>query len=232
MVRSVHAQQVALAGQEVGHLGHVVSGPADESLGVVGQGGAVAVTHGEVLGADRRAVRCFPHEGVLRHLRRHTAPNDGVTEPGQTQDLWHLRDVAEHVREVPDVHHAPEGSAPHQAHLQVAHDGLTGGQELVHQDVPGAHAEPPRRSQGTQPPLGLRTDLEVVVDHGHLPVEHEVGVARIVLEERDQRVDQLDERQTEVLVGLVPFPVPVRVRNDDNPTGGHDRQTMTNGRGR
>ena len=85
----------------------------------------------------------------------------------------------------------------------------------------------PGGRQRTQPALGLGTHLEVVVDHRHLPVEHEVGVAGVALEQRDQRVDQLHQGQTKVLVGLVPFPVPVRVRNDGNPAGGHDRQTMT-----
>ena len=42
-----------------------------------------------------------------------------------------------------------------------------------------------------------------------------------------RRVDQLDQRQAEVLVRLVPFPVPMGVRHDGDATGGHDRQTMT-----
>ena len=78
----------------------------------------------------------------------------------------------------------------------------------------------------------LGAHLEVVVDDGHLAVEHEVRVAGVALEQGDQCVDQLDEGEAEVLVGLVPFPIPVRVRNDGNPAGGHDRQTMTCGRER
>ena len=127
----------------------------------------------------------------------------------------------------------PPKAAPRaEAHLQVAHDRLARGEELVHQDVPGPHAHPAGRGQRPQPPLGLGPHLEVVVDHGHLPVEHEVGVAGVALEQGEQRVDQLHQGEAEVLVGLVPFPVPVRVRNDGNPAGGHDRQTMTCGRRR
>ena len=148
----------------------------------------------------------------------------------QSEDLGHLRNVAEHVRQIAHLHDAPEGGAATEAHLEVAHDGLAGGEELVHQDVPGPHADPAGGRQRAEPPLGLGADLEVVVHHGHLPVQHEVGVAGVALEQGEQGVDQLHEGQAEVLVGLVPFPVPMRVRNDGNPASGHDRQTMTCGR--
>ena len=225
VVGPVHAEQVS--GQELLDLLDVVAGPPDERLGVVGERGTVPVADGQVLGAHRRAVRRIPHERVLGHLRRHAAPHHGVAEAGQTEDLGHLRDVAEHVGQVADVHHASEGRAAGQAHLEIAHDGLAGGEELVHEDVPGAHAHPARGRQRTETPLGFGPYLEVVVDHGHLAVEHEVRIAGVALEERDQGVDQFHQGQAKVLVGLVPFAVPVRVRNDVNPTSGHDRQTMT-----
>ena len=230
VVGPVHAQQVAQ--QEFGHLGHVVAGATNERLGVIGQRGTVAVADRQVLGPDRGAVGGLPDEGVLGHLRGHAPPDHGVVEAGQVEDLGHLGDVAEHVRQVAQLHHPAEGGPAAEAHLQVAHDRLTRGEEFVHQDVPGPHAHPAGGGQRPQPPLGLRADLEVVVDDGHLPVQHEVGVAGVALEEGEQRVDQLHQGEAEVLVGLVPFPVPVRVRNDGNPTGGHDRQTMTCGRRR
>ena len=99
-------------------------------------------------------------------------------------------------------------------------------EEFVHEDVPRPDADAAGRGQRPQRFLGLGPHLEIVVDDGHLPVEHEVGVAGITLEERDQRVDQLNEGEAEFLVGLVPFPVPVRMRNDGNAAGGHDRHTM------
>ena len=122
----------------------------------------------------RTSRRGLPHEGVLGHLRGHAPPHDGVAEPGQAQDLGHLRDVAEHVGQVADVHDAAERRSPAEAHLEVAHDGLARGQELVHEDVPGPHAQPTGGGQRPQPPLGLGPHLEVVVDDGHLPVQHEV----------------------------------------------------------
>ncbi len=225
VVRPVHAEQVSE--QEVLHLVDVVLRPPNERLGVIRQCRAVAIADGQVFGPHRRAVRRLPDERVLGHLGWHAAPHDGVAETSQPKDLGHLRDVAEHVRQVPHVHDAAEGGAPHEPHLEIAHDRLTGGEELVHQDVPGTHAHPSGRGQSPQATLVLGSHLEVVVHHGHLAVEHEVRVTRIVLEERDQGVDQFHQGQAKVLVGLVPFPVPVCVRNDGYPTSGHDRQTMT-----
>ena len=200
---------------------------ADQRLGVVGKRRPVAVPDRQVLGPDRGSVGGLPDEGVLRHLRGHTPPDHGVVEARQLQNLRHLRNVAEHVGQVAQLHHAPEGGPADESHLQVAHDRLAGGEELVHQDVPGAHAQPAGGGQRAEPAFGLGTDLEVVVHHRHLPVQHEVGIAGVTLEQGEQAVDQVHESETEVLIGLVPFPVPVRVRNDGNPAGGHDRQTMT-----
>ena len=81
------------------------------------------------------------------------------------------------------------------------------------------------RSRG----LGLRPDLEVVVDHRHLPVQHEVGVAGVGLEQGEQGVEHVDQIQAKVLVGLVPFAVPVGVRDDGDAAGCHVRQTMACG---
>ena len=97
---------------------------------------------------------------------------------------------------------------------------------FVHEDVPRPHAHPAGRGHHPEPFLGLWPHLEIVVDHGHLPVEHEVGVTGVTLEKREQRVDQLNEGEAEFLVGLVTFPVPVRMRNDGNAARGHDRHTM------
>ena len=225
VVGPVHAQQVAH--QEVGHFGHVVARAADECLGVIGQRRPVAVPDRQVLGPDRGSVRGLPDERVLRDLRGHAPPDHGVVEAGQLEDLGHLGNVAEHVGQVAELHNAPEGGPTTDAHLEVAHDRLARGEELVHQYVPGPHAEPAGGRQCPQPSLRLRADLEVIVHYGHLPVQHEVGIAGVALEEREQGVDELHQGEAEVLVGLVPFAIPVRVRNDGNPAGGHDRQTMT-----
>ena len=225
VVRTVHAQEITE--EKVGHLVHVVARAADERLGIVGHRRRVAVPDGQVLGPDRGAVRGRPGEGVLGHLGGDAAPDHRVVESCQSQDLGHLGDVAEHVRQIAQLHDAPEGGAATEAHLEVAHDGLARGEELVHQDVPGPHADPAGCGERPKPPLGLRADLEVVVHHGHLPVQHEVGIAGVALEQGEEGVDQLHQGEAEILVRLVPFPVPMCVRNDGNPASGHDRQTMT-----
>ena len=108
MVGPVHAQQVAH--EELGHLGDVVARAADQRLGIIGQRRPVAVADGQVLGPDGRAVGGLPDEGVLGHLRGHAPPDHGVVETGQLQDLGHLRNVAEHVGQVAQLHHAPKAA--------------------------------------------------------------------------------------------------------------------------
>ena len=110
---------------------------------------------------------------------------------------------------------APPKAAPRSMPaLQVPHDGLARDEELVHEDVPRAHRQPPRRGQGADALLVLGPDLEVVVDHGHLPVEEEPGVRRVALEQGEELVEHLHQAQPEALVRLVPLPVPVGVGDD------------------
>ena len=82
----------------------------------------------------------------------------------------------------------------------------------------GPIAQPAALGQVADAVLGLGPDLEVVVDHRHLTVEHEVGVRRVVLEQRQQVVEQVDQLHAERLVGLVPLPIPVGVRDDGHVT--------------
>ncbi len=102
-------------------------------------------------------------------------------------------------------------------------------EELVHEDVPRPHADPTGRRQRPQPRLGFGPDLEVVVDDGHLAVQHEVRVAGVGLEQGEERVEHVHQIEPEVLVGLVPFPVPVRVRDDGDAAVCHVCQTMACG---
>ncbi len=227
VVRTVHAQEVV--DEERLDLLDQVRGAADERLGVVGQRGAVPVADGEILRPHGGSVGGLPDERVLGDGRGHAAPDDGMGEPGLAEDLRHLRDVPEHVGEVADVHDAAEGGSADDAHLEVPDDRLTRGEELVHEDVPRPHADPAGRRQRPQARFGLRSHFEVVVDHRHLAVQHEVGVAGVGLEQGEQGVEHVDQIEPKLLVGLVPFAVPVRVRDDGDAARCHVRQTMACG---
>ena len=144
----------------------------------------------------------------------HAAPHHGVVEAELAQQLGHLGHVAEHVGQVADRHGAAEGGGAVEAELEVADHGLARHQELVHQDVPGAHGQPTRRGQAAQHRLGLGAHGQVVVDHRHLAVEQEVGVGRVGVEAGEQVVEQVDQAQAEGLVRLVPLAVPVGVGDD------------------
>ena len=105
-----------------------------------------------------------------------------MLEAELSQQLRHLRDVAEHVGQVADLHRPTERRGAVEPDLQVAHDGLARHEELVHEDVPRADGDPSRGGEAAQRRLGLRPHGEVVVDDRHLPVEQEVDERRIGIE--------------------------------------------------
>ena len=122
-------------------LAHGVE-PATELTGDVEEIGAVAVAVREVLGADGGAVRGLPFERVRVDRRRHASPDDGGVDPRLPQDLRHLRDMAEHVRQVADRHRAAELGRTPLPVLEVARDRLARDEKLVHQHLPGPDREP------------------------------------------------------------------------------------------
>ena len=140
-----------------------------------------------------------------------------MLEPGEAQDLRHLRDVAEHVGEVADPHGgvAAQGRGAAQPVLQVADDGLARDHELVHEDHPRPDLEPAgggQRARGGGSRLGPH--LQVVVDDRGLAVEEEPGERRVGLQQLEQVVDQVHELHPVALEGGVPLPVPVGVGDD------------------
>jgi hypothetical protein len=187
--------------------------PVSESAGDVEQRRPVSVAVRKVLGAHRRAVRRLPFESVRVDRGGHPAPDHRLVDPGQPEDLGHLRDVAEHVRQVADPHRAAELLAAPKSLLQVADDRLARDEELVHQHLPGADREPPLLDEPPDPRLSLGPDLEVVVEGRELAVEGE-AVALVGVHQVEQPIDQTDELQPEALEGEVPLPVPVRVGDD------------------
>jgi hypothetical protein len=183
--------------------------------GLVEQVRCVAVPVGQVLGEHRRAVDAFPDEPVSVDERRHPAPDDADLEAGCAQDLRHLRDVAEHVRQVAHSHRAAHLLGAREPCLQVPDRGLAVDEELVHQRLPRADSQPPRDDERANALFRLRPDLEVVVDSRELAVEREPQ-ALVCLERVEHVVHDLHERHAEGLERAVPLPVPVRVGDEDD----------------
>ena len=214
MVGSVHQQHGCAVLEERCELFFHGPQPSHQLLGILGQGGAVAVASYQVLGPHTRAVRCRPPKGRALDGRGDTAPHNSVSQAGLGQDLGHLGDVSEHVGQVADLHDPTEGSTSDDPLLQVPDDGLTGHQELVHQDVPRPDREPSGRGQGGQAWLVLGSDLQVVVDHGQLSVEQKVPIRAVRLHQVEQVVDEADQLHPVGLERVIPLAVPVGVRDD------------------
>jgi hypothetical protein len=108
------------------------------------------------------------------------------------QDLRHLRDVTEHIRQVANSHPAAELLRVSHTRFQISERCLAVDEELVHQRLPRAEREPPCLHERANPCFRLRTDLEVVVNRRELPVQREAE-RLVALEPVEQLVDDLDE---------------------------------------
>ena len=137
-----------------------------------------------------------------------------MLDAGEPEQLGHLRDVPEHVGEVPDGRGPAQLAGAGDPELEVAHDRLARHHELVHEDHPRADREPLVGDQSRQAGGSLGPHLEVVVDHRGLPVEQEAPGGGILLEQVEEPVEQRHELGPIHLERRVPLPVPVRVRHD------------------
>ena len=209
VVRAVHREHRVVAEERTHRLDQLVDG-VTELVGRDQEVRGVAVAGRKVLGAHRRAVDAAPLEHVVFHRGRDSAPHDGVVEPVRAQDLRHLGDVPEHVRQVADAHLAAELARTREALLEVPPDRLAGDEELVHQHLPRPDRQPTLLDERAQPLLVLGPDLEVVVDGLQLAVERE-DEPLVRLHQLEHVVDQPHELQAEALERQVPLAVPVRV---------------------
>ena len=50
--------------------------------------------------------------------------------------------------------------------------------------------------------------------HDRLPIQHEMLVIRVIIQDDQEIVHEVDELQAELLKGLVPFTIPMRMRNN------------------
>jgi len=144
---------------------------------------------------------------------RNAAPDDSLLDPGEPEDLRHLRDVPEHVGQVADAHRSAQLLAAALAALQVPEDRLARDEELVDERLPRPDRHPALFDQAPDALLVLRAHLQVVVDRRELPVEREDEV-RLRLQQVEHAVDEPDELQPKALEGEVPLPVPVGVRDE------------------
>ena len=97
---------------------------------------------------------------------------------------------------------------------QVAHERFARWDQLVGQHVPGAELESPRRDQGPNIRLAVRSRLEVILQQHGLAVEQEAAVAGIAAQQLDQVVEHGDEPCLKRPPREIPLPVPVGVRDE------------------
>ena len=220
VIAPVHDQQGSgVVAEERSQLVLVGSHAPEQGRRVGGQMGAVGVTDGQVLGSNGAAIGCLPPEGGPVHPFRDTPPHHGMRQTGQAEKLGHLAGVTEHVGQVTHRHRPAKSLGPAQPQLQIADERLGGDAKLVHQDIPGADLQAALLGQPADAARGFGSDLQKIVDHGHLAVEEKTPERRIALQHDQQFVEHLHQADPEVFVRGVPLAVPVGVGNDAYPTG-------------
>ncbi len=93
---------------------------------------------------------------------------------------------------------------------------VTAHQKLIGLQVPGAYLYAARASILLQALFLLWSHLQVVVEHNSLAVEHEVAELGVAVQNIEQFINGVYEAYAELLECLVPFTVPVGMRDNDN----------------
>ena len=197
-------QQPPQAGEEVA-----------QPLWVRGQGGGDAVAEGQVQHEDFVAVRGPPEELAPGRFVAYAATEDDGVDAEAAQDSRQMGDVPEGVRGVAYHHHRAELLRRADADLEVAHPGLAADEELVGEHVVGADEQTARLHQPLDVGATLRAHLQVVVQSDGLPVQDEVAVFRVAVQQVEELVQHAHQAYPEPLERPVPLAVPVRVGDDD-----------------
>ncbi len=182
------------------------------------QSARIEVAVAQVDGRHLAAIAGAPAELATQTLplfAREPAHEQERAQPEAAQDHRHLRDVSERVGHVPVTRLRAQSAREPEPPAQVADQRLPAGQERIGQDEPWAQFESTVRHERADPGARLGSDRQVVLDQRHLAIEREGAERRVLLEQLEQPVDELDEVDPVLLEGEVPRAVPVRMGHDD-----------------
>jgi hypothetical protein len=113
------------------------------------------------------------------------------------------------IGKVADLHHSPELPGDPMTDQQVANRRLSTHEKLIVQLVPRTDQKATFTDEGCQTAQTVGTDVEVILESNRLPIKVKMVKEGLSIEDFDQMVDQIDETHPELLVGKVPFTVPV-----------------------
>ena len=175
-------------------------------------------------GGGLAAVRPFPDKfGRQTHAAQLTclvqrvfliaATENEMVDAKARKDLRNLRGETKLIGHIAHLAASAEGVCDLTADLQVADCCLAAGEVKIVLQIPRANADVAACDIFFKHFPSLGVDLEVILkDHG-LRIEME-DVFGILLNDLKQMLDQINELLAEQGEGHIPFPIPVRVRND------------------
>ena len=187
-----------------------------QALAVRGKRGPDFVAVGREMPDEQiPAVRAAPaiHIARLPRLAAESAPERGGLEAELARERREDGRVTKRVRRIEDFEPPAPARGVRRAIQQVPDEGLSGGDELVRQHVPGAELQPATLGQGPEGRFAVGADREVVFHQHRLPVEQKGTVARIPLEQGQQVVEGRHQTRREGRAWEIPLAVPVGMRD-------------------
>ena len=130
------------------------------------------------------------------------------------QDLRQLGDVSERVGNVSNLLNVPKLTSQTVAEKQVSYQRFAADQKLVRQHVPGSNPQAAFPNELVQDFPLLGTNLKIVLEYDSLRVQVEMSVGWIALQKVEQGIHDMHQAYPKLLESGVPFPVPMRVRDD------------------
>src|SRR5437667_11713462 len=117
---------------------------------------------------------------------------------------------------IANLHGTSKFGGATQSYLQIANQRFTTDKKLVGLQIPGSHLNTSRARIAFQTFFLLGLYLQIIVENNSLTVKHEIAEILILIENIEQFINSFDEANAKLLKRLVPFAIPVGVRNDNN----------------
>jgi len=175
--------------------------------------GGIAVAVVKMRQQHTGAIRSDPVEQRGRAFR-HAAPEAGGVHVETVKYLRQLRKVPEGVGDIADHHALSKELADVLPNQQIAHDRFRRNQEFIGKDIPGTDQDAFFLDILLQARQVCHADLQIILEDDRLPVQHKMQILRVLVQDGQEFVHEVNQLQAELLEGLIPFAVPVGVRNN------------------
>ncbi|MNS42460.1 hypothetical protein D3C72_748380 [compost metagenome] len=186
----------------------------------------VRIPVGEQNAQHLRAIRPFPDQlgegglissvghGIIEACGLHSSPEEGVRNARLPHQLRGLADQSKGIGEVSDLGRLSVSIGILMPNLHIADIRFTARKECILQNIPRSNDQTPRRNVLLQAIQVLWTNLQIVLQNNRLTIQIKAFEFTISIQLIQQCIHQLNEPDMVLLIGQIPFPVPMGVGDD------------------